>query len=47
MASKKRYVFKFFASIGPGGSWASLMEQICTNSYPAAYNIGDEEQIES
>jgi len=25
MASK-RYVFKFFASIGPGGSWASLTE---------------------
>ena len=42
----KRYVFKFFASVGPGGSWASLLEQVCTSIYPAAYNVGDEEDME-
>lgn len=43
----KRYVFKFFASVGPGGSWASLLEQVCTSIYPAAYDVGNEEDVES
>ena len=43
----KRYVFKFFASVGPGGSWASLIEQMCTAIYASAYNVGDEEDMES
>ena len=43
----KRYVFKFFASVGPGGSWASLIEQMCTAIYPAAYTVGDEADMES
>ena len=40
--SGKRYVFKLIASLGPGGAWASLVEQMCTNSYDRAYNFGDE-----
>lgn len=43
----KRYVFKFFASVGPGGSWASLIEQVCTSIYPSAYDIGNEDDMES
>lgn len=43
----KRYIFKLFASVGPGGSWASLVEQVCTNVYPKAYTVGDEEEIET
>lgn len=43
----KRYVFKFFASIGPGGSWSALLEQVCTSIYPAAYNVGDDDDLES
>lgn len=42
-----RYVFKFFASIGPGGAFSSLTEQVCTSIFPQAYKIGDEEDIES
>ena len=43
----KRYVFKLFASVGPGGSWASLIEQVCTSVYPRAYTVGDEEDLET
>lgn len=43
----KRYVFKFFASIGPGGSWASLIEQMCTAIYSEAYKVGDDDDLES
>jgi hypothetical protein len=43
----KRYVFKFFASVGPGGSWASLIEQMCTAIYAPAYDVGNEEDLES
>lgn len=42
-----RYVFKFFASIGPGGAFSSLTEQVCTSIFPQAYKIGDDEDIES
>lgn len=42
-----RYVFKFFASIGPGGAFSSLTEQVCTSIFPQAYKIGDEEEMES
>ena len=43
----KRYIFKLFASAGPGGSWASLTEQVCTAVYPKAYTIGDEDDVET
>lgn len=43
----KRYVFKFFASVGPGGSFASTVEQICTSVYASAYTVGDEDDMES
>lgn len=42
-----RHVFKFFGSFGPGGAVVSLSEKICTSIYPAAYNYGDPEQMES
>ena len=42
-----RYVFKFFGSIGPGGAFSSLTEQICTSIFPQAYKIGDDEEFES
>ena len=42
-----RHVFKFFGSFGPGGALVSLSEKICTSIYPAAYNYGDPEQMES
>ena len=42
-----RYVFKFFGSVGPGGAFSSLTEQICTSIFPLAYKIGDEEEMES
>ena len=42
-----RHVFKFFGSFGPGGALVSLSEKICTSLYPAAYNYGDPEQMES
>lgn len=42
-----RYVFKFFASIGPGGAFSSLTEQVCTSVFAQAYKIGDPEDLES
>ena len=42
-----RYVFKFFGSIGPGGAFSSLTEQVCTSIFPQAYKIGDDDDIES
>lgn len=43
----KRYVFKLFASVGPGGSFASLIEQVCTSVYPRAYTVGDDDDLET
>ena len=42
-----RYVFKFFGSIGPGGAFSSLTEQICTSIFPSAYKLGGDEELES
>ena len=42
-----RSVFKFFGSIGPGGTFSTLAEKICTSGYPLSYKYGDPEQIES
>ena len=42
-----RSVFKFFGSIGPGGTFSTLAEKICTIVYPLAYKFGDPEQMES
>ena len=42
-----RSVFKFFGSIGPGGTFSTLAEKICTSVYPLAYKYGDPEQMES
>lgn len=42
-----RSVFKFFGSIGPGGTFSTLAEKICTSIYPLAYKFGDPEQMES
>ena len=43
----QRYVFKFFGSVGPGGAFSSLTEQICTSIFPMAYKVGDEESVET
>jgi len=43
----KRYIFKLFASVGPGGSWASIVEQVSTSVFPRAYDVGNEDEIET
>ena len=43
----KRFVFKILGACGPGGAWCTLLEQICTSSFPAAYDVGNEEEMES
>lgn len=42
-----RTVFAIFGSLGPGGSFVSIAEKICTAMFPRAYNYGDPEQFES
>jgi hypothetical protein len=48
MASEsKRFVFKILGAVGPGGAWCTILEQICTSSMPAAYEVGNDNEMES
>ena len=39
--STGRTVFKIFGSLGPGGSFVTLMEKLCKRAFGEAYELGD------
>jgi hypothetical protein len=43
----QRSVFKFFGSLGPGGTFVTLTEKIIRRFFNEAYEVGDSEKFEA